>query len=69
MGIRIEKIDVRRGGPLVDDFKFDPADLNLVYGYNETGKTYVVEAIIQALFIANSRSRAYWSLQFLSVPI
>jgi len=50
MGIRIERIDINRGGPLRNDFSFEPEELNLIYGYNETGKTYIVEAIIELLF-------------------
>lgn len=50
MGIRIEKISINRGGPLNQDFNFEPGGLNLIYGRNETGKTYIVEAIINLLF-------------------
>ncbi|MCD4847463.1 MAG: AAA family ATPase [Candidatus Aegiribacteria sp.] len=50
MGIRIERININRGGPLKKDFDMKPADLNLIYGYNETGKTYVVESLIKFLF-------------------
>ncbi len=50
MGIRIERISINRGGPLKDDFTFEPEGLNLIYGCNETGKTYIVEAMIDFLF-------------------
>ncbi|MCD4776806.1 MAG: AAA family ATPase [Candidatus Aegiribacteria sp.] len=50
MGIRIERISINRGGPLSQDFNFEPGRLNLIYGRNETGKTYIVEAIINLLF-------------------
>ena len=50
MSIRIEKISINRGGPLKKDFDIKPADLNLIYGHNETGKTYVVESLITFLF-------------------
>ncbi|MEN8207804.1 MAG: AAA family ATPase [Candidatus Fermentibacteria bacterium] len=50
MGIRIERISINRAGPLKDDFILEPEGLNLIYGRNETGKTYVVEALIDFLF-------------------
>ena len=50
MGIRIEKINISRQGPLDRDFNFEPGELNLIYGHNETGKTYIVEAMIGMLF-------------------
>ncbi len=50
MAIRIERISINRGGPLKDDFILEPAELNLIYGSNETGKTYIVEALIDFLF-------------------
>jgi len=50
MSIRIDRIQVNRGGPLQSDFDFEPGDLNLIYGQNETGKTYVVESLIKFLF-------------------
>ncbi|MCK5116148.1 MAG: AAA family ATPase [Candidatus Aegiribacteria sp.] len=50
MGIRIDRISIDRGGPLKDDFTLEPQDLNLIYGLNETGKTYIVEAMINLLF-------------------
>ncbi len=50
MGIRIEKIKINQNGPLNSNFELEPRDLNLIYGYNETGKTYIVEAMIQFLF-------------------
>ena len=50
MGIRIDRISIDRGGPLKDDFTLKPNGLNLIYGLNETGKTYIVEAMINFLF-------------------
>lgn len=63
MPIRIEKIKINRAGPLRQDFIFEPGDLNLVYGPNETGKSYVLEAIISLLFQTGSRSTAVWQLR------
>lgn len=51
---------VNRGGPLNDDFDFEPADLNLVFGRNESGKTYIVEALIRMLFKTGARSPRNW---------
>ena len=50
MGIRIDRISINRGGPLKDDFILEPQGLNLIYGLNETGKTYLVEAMLNFLF-------------------
>jgi len=50
MGIRIDRISIDRGGPLKEDFSFEPGSFNLIYGHNETGKTYIVEAMLDILF-------------------
>ena len=63
MTLRIDRIKVNRGGPLESDFEFEPGDLNLIYGQNETGKTYVVESLIKFLFKTNSRAPGDWSLR------
>lgn len=60
MGIRIERITINRGGPLKKDFDMKPADLNLIYGHNETGKTYIVESLIRFLF--NTGKNTPWIL-------
>jgi uncharacterized protein YhaN len=54
MSVRIKGIKINRDGPLEDHFDMVPTDLNLVYGANETGKTYIVEAMIRFLFRAGS---------------
>lgn len=59
MGIRIEKIIIDRNGPLKDTFQFNPADINLIYGQNETGKSYLTEAMIQILF----KGKKNWELR------
>jgi len=63
MSLRIGRIKVNRGGPLKSDFEFEPDDLNLIYGPNETGKTYVVESLISFLFKTGSRAPAEWDLR------
>ena len=63
MTLRIDRIKVNRGGPLKSDFEFKPGDLNLIYGKNETGKTYVVESLIKFLFKTNKRPPVDWKLR------
>ena len=63
MTLRIDRIKVNRAGPLESDFEFEPGDLNLIYGQNETGKTYVVESLIRFLFKTNSRAPVDWDLR------
>ncbi len=57
--IRIKEINVRKLGP-VDRFSLKAEDLNLVYGKNESGKTFLVEFIISCLFGKN------WDLREIS---
>jgi uncharacterized protein YhaN len=63
LGISIDRIKVNRGGPLHEDFILEPGDLNLIYGHNETGKTYVVESIINLLFETGRGSSVSWDLR------
>ena len=49
MGVRIEQIKVERLGPL-EKFQMDLGAVNLIYGKNEQGKTFLVEYLIQSLF-------------------
>lgn len=63
MAVRIDRIKVNRGGPLDSNFELEPGDLNLIYGHNETGKTYVVEAMIKFLFRTSSRAPVAWNLR------
>jgi hypothetical protein len=63
MAIRIDRIKVNRGGPLDKDFILEPGDLNLIYGHNETGKTYIVESIINFLFRTGRGSSVSWDLR------
>lgn len=44
-----------------DDFSLVPGDINLIYGHNEKGKTYIVESIISMLFKTGSKSP--WKLR------
>ena len=63
MAIRISRIKIKRAGPLDSDFELQPGDLNLVYGHNETGKTYLVETMINLLFKTGKRGPAKWNLR------
>ena len=63
MAIRIDRIKVNRGGPLDSDFELEPGDLNLIYGHNETGKTYIVESAISLLFRTGRRAPVNWNLR------
>jgi hypothetical protein len=63
MGIRIDRISLARGGPLASDLVFEAGDVNLVYGKNETGKTYIVESLISLLFRTRGKSTIEWGLR------
>ncbi len=63
MTFRIDRIKVNRAGPLESHFDFEPGDLNLIYGKNETGKTYVVESLIKFLFKTNKRALVDWKIR------
>ena len=63
MTLRIDRIKVNRGGPLGSDFELEPGDLNLIYGQNETGKTYLVESLIRFLFKTNRGAPVDWDLR------
>lgn len=63
MTIRIDRIKVDRGGPLDRDFELEPGVLNLICGRNETGKTYIVESIINLLFKTGRGSPVSWNLR------
>ncbi len=51
MSIRIENINVKNLGP-ISELDWDLEDINLVYGNNEKGKSYLVEFLIHSLFKA-----------------
>tara|TARA_B100000029_G_scaffold167671_1_gene163837 strand:+ start:14039 stop:16186 length:2148 start_codon:yes stop_codon:yes gene_type:complete len=50
MTIQIKKLKINRNGPLQKDFEIEPGKLNLIYGHNESGKTFLVEGLIELLF-------------------
>ena len=49
MPIHIEEINAKRLGPL-DEFSAKLKNINLIFGLNEHGKTFLVEFIIRSLF-------------------
>lgn len=63
MTIRINRIKINRAGPLEKDFQLEPGDINLIYGQNETGKSYVVESLISLLFRTGKKSPIEWNLR------
>ena len=50
MSISIKEIHVNNLGPISEPINWELSSLNLVYGRNETGKTYLVEFLIRSLF-------------------
>ncbi|NIM95046.1 MAG: AAA family ATPase [Anaerolineales bacterium] len=58
MSVRIDQITVQNLGP-IKDFQFKLGSFNLIYGKNETGKTYLVEFILRSLF----KSIKKWNLR------
>ncbi len=50
MPIQLKHIAVKNLGPLPENFEIDLGDVTLFYGYNETGKTFLVEFILKSLF-------------------
>lgn len=57
MGIRIKEVKIRNCGPL-KEFNVEFKDLNIIYGMNESGKSFIVEFLINALF-KNEKSWGY----------
>ena len=56
MSIRIESIAVNGLGP-IPSIQWAFKDINLVYGKNENGKTYLVEYILRSLFKTSYKTR------------
>ena len=67
MNLRLDRIRVKKAGPLDRDFELSPGDLNLIYGANESGKTYVVESLIRFLFKTSKGAPVEWNLRDLDV--
>jgi len=58
MKIHIKSIHIHKAGPL-DSISFELGKMNLFFGHNETGKTYLVEFILRSLF----KHRSTWSIR------
>ena len=54
--MRIESVQVHVQGPLCKNLEMNPKGLNLIYGKNETGKTYLLEAFSSWLFGTGKKS-------------
>jgi len=62
MSVYIESIQIQKLGPL-DSIQFNLGSLNLIYGPNESGKTYLVEFLLQSIF----RHAKKWDLRDINV--
>ena len=58
MAIKIESIQIQKLGPL-SSLQLDLELLNLIYGHNESGKTYLVEFLLHSIF----RHAKTWNLR------
>ncbi len=58
MSVHIKEINVRHLGP-IPQFSIKPGLINLIFGHNEKGKTYLVEFLIRSLF----KNIRQWSLR------
>ena len=56
MQIRIDKLSIIGLGP-ISKVKWDFKNINLIYGRNEQGKTFIVEFILNSLFHNASKTR------------
>ncbi len=50
MGVMIKDINIKNLGPIPSDINWELGKFNLIYGKNETGKTFLVEFLIRSLF-------------------
>ena len=53
--MRISDILVHQQGPLKKNFNLKAKGMNLIYGPNESGKTFIIEALMKWLFHKNSK--------------
>jgi len=58
--MRISDILVHQQGPLKKNFNLEAKGMNLIYGPNESGKTFIIEALMQWLFPKNSIEKTPW---------
>ena len=60
MSIFIKQITTKNIGPIDYKFSMNLGIFNLIFGKNETGKTYLVEFLIRSLFRKDNK---YWGLR------
>jgi len=59
MSIQLLSFHVSGLGPITHDISFNAGQFNLIYGPNETGKTFLVEFLLKSLF----RDAANWNVR------
>ena len=63
MSVRVDRIEMKAGGPLEHALDWSCGDLTLAYGGNETGKSYLVEFLVRCLFRTGARLGSGWTLR------
>ena len=58
MAVKIQNIQIEKLGPL-ESIQYDLGLMNLIFGHNESGKTYLVEFLLQSIF----RHAKNWGLR------
>ncbi len=61
--MKINEYAIRRYGPLHDTGKIELSDFNLIYGYNEDGKTLTIDALVKLLLGKASKERDFSAIQ------
>ena len=56
MSIRIDEINVENLGP-INKLTLGFKDINLIYGKNERGKTFLVDFLLKSLFLSAPKSK------------
>ena len=53
--VKIKKINIKEFGSIKDfELELSPCNINIIYGANESGKTMILDAILNTLFLPNS---------------
>ena len=64
--MKLSEILVHQQGPLKKNFHLKSKRFNLIYGPNESGKTFIIEKLLEKLFPNDKRRLRTWSSQ---IPI